>query len=329
MKLLYNAPLPKESQAELRRVSPGIEIVRVPSPIPREFLADTDVIYSEAADFDPVAAPKLKWVQTNTAATKPLWGKPVMGTDIPVCNCTGAYSVAVAECAFAMLLALTRKITQGCAAQREHFWPSDYDPWAGVDLFGMTMGIVGYGSIGRQIGRLAQSFGMTVLACKRRPESRHDDSYLIPGTGDPDGKIPAEWFGTNQMADVFTKSDVVVITLPEIPTTVRLIGEKELSVLRPHSWLVNVGRGGVIDEPALIKILQAGKIAGAALDVVAEEPLPATSPLWDMPNVLIMPHIASWTVMQARRASDALIENVRRQQRGEPLLNVIDKELLY
>lgn len=329
MKLLHNAPLPPESLAEIRRTVPGIEIVEVPSRIPQESLFDADVIYTTAADFDPAAAPKLKWVQTNTAATGPLWNKPVLKTSIPICNCTGAYSVTVAECAFGMLLTLTRKIKQGCAAQRDHFWPSDYDPWIGVDLFGMTMGIVGYGNIGRQIAKLAHAFGIKVLACKRRPDHRRDDSYLIPGTGDPDGKIPAAWFGTNQVGEMMSQSDVVMITLPEIPTTARLIGAKELAAMKPEAWLVNVGRGGVIDEPALIDVLRAGKIAGAALDVVTEEPLSATSPLWDLPNVLIMPHIGSWTILQAHRSADALIENLRRHLAGKPLVNEIDKTLLY
>lgn len=329
MKLLYDAPFPEESLAELRRVAPDAIAIKTASPTPSHLLADADVLYTETADFDPTAAPRLKWVQTNSAATKAVWGTPVMRTSIPVCNAGGAYSVAVAEFTFAMLLALTRKIVQGCAAQREHRWPTDYDPWMGVDLFGKTMGIIGYGSIGRQIARLATAFGMNVLACKRRPDQRSDDTYLIPGTGDPEGKLPVAWFGTNQLGDVFAQSDVVVITLPEIPTTVGLISSQELSSLRKDAWLVNIGRGAVIDEPALIAALQSRQFAGAALDVVSEEPLPASSPLWDLPNLLIMPHIASWTTMQAQRSCSALIENVRRHLAGEQLVNVIDKAWLY
>lgn len=329
MKLLYDAPFPEESLAELRRIAPDIKAIKTSSPTPSHLLADADVLYTETADFDPTAAGRLKWVQTNSAATKSVWNAPVMRTAIPVCNAGGAYSVAVAEFTFAMLLALTRKVVQGCAAQREHFWPTDYDPWLGVDLFGKTMGIVGYGSIGRQIAWLATAFGMTILACKRRPEQRTDDTYLIPGTGDPEGKLPAAWFGTDRLGDVFAQSDVVVITLPEIPTTVGLIGSRELSSLRKDAWLVNIGRGAVIDEPALMSALQSKQFAGAAIDVVCEEPLPAGSPLWDAPNLLIMPHVASWTTLQAHRSAAAVIENVRRHLAGEPLVNVVDKALLY
>jgi phosphoglycerate dehydrogenase-like enzyme len=331
MKVLYDAPLPDESIAEIRERFPGI--VLVPSPLAplRDLVAEADVFYTQSADFEPADAPRLRWVQTNSASTQALWNRPVMRTGIPICNASGAYSVAVAECALGMLLALTRRITRGVAFQREHRWPADdaYEPWAGVDLHGLTMGIVGYGSIGRQIARLAHSFGMKVLACKRRPENRRDDSYLLPDSGDPVGAIPAAWYGRDQLGAMFADSDVVMVTLPEIPTTIGLIGARELAALPRHTWLVNVGRGPVIDEPALLQTLQEGKIAGAGLDVFVREPLPAESLFWDLPNVLIMPHVASWTTFQAQRAAGVLIENLRRDLAGERLVNLIDKQFLY
>jgi len=331
MKLLYDAPLPRESIDEIHARFPDVTLTPAPLSPPRELVAEADVYYSQAANFDTTDAPRLRWVQTNSASTQALWNKPVMRTRIPVCNVTGAYSVAVAECAMGMLLALTRRITRGVDFQREHRWPAgdDYQPWAGIDLYGLTMGIVGYGSIGRQIGRLAQAFGMKVLACKRRPDERCDDSYLLPGTGDPEGTIPAAWFGRDQVGAMLAQSDVAMVTLPEIPTTVGLIGQRELAALPRQAWLVNVGRGPVIDEAPLLRTLKEGKIAGAALDVFAQEPLPPDSPFWDLPNVLVMPHIASWTTLQARRAAGVLIENIRRDLAGEALVNIIDKQLLY
>src|SRR5262245_61416236 len=254
MKVLYDAPLPPESIAEIQRRFPDIVLAQSPLTAPGNLVAEADVLYTQAADFEPAHARRLRWVQTNSASTQALWNKPVMCTGIPVCNASGAYSVAVAECAVGMLLALTRRITLGVAFQREHRWPAHdaYQPWAGVDLYGLTMGIVGYGSIGRQIGRLAQSLGMNVLACKRRPDQPRDDSYLLPGSGDLEGMIPSGWYGSNQLEAMLARSDVAVVTLPEIPTTVGLIGARELAALPRHAWLVNVGRGPVIDEPALI-----------------------------------------------------------------------------
>lgn len=331
MHVLYDAPLPEESLAEIRRLVPGVRLTPTPLKTPRELLADADVLYTQVADFDPADAPKLRWIQTNSAATQGVWGKPVLKADIPVCNASGAYSAAVAECAFGMLLALTRKIVRGVQFQQQSRWPPDeeYEPWAGVDLYGTTLGIVGYGSIGRQVARLAQAMNMEVLACKRRPGEHRDDTYLLPNSGDPEGFIPSAWYGIDRVREMFARCDYVVVTLPEVPTTVKLLCGSELGALPRHAWLVNVGRGKVIDEPALIRLLQAGGIAGAALDVLAQEPLPSDSPLWQMPNVLIMPHIASWTVLQAQRAAGVLIENLRRDQSGQPLVNQIDKELLY
>jgi phosphoglycerate dehydrogenase-like enzyme len=192
------------------------------------------------------------------------------------------------------------------------------------------MGIVGYGSIGREIGRIARAMGMTVLACKRDTSKRDDLlTYAQPGTGDPHGQIPSEWFGIDRVSEMLKKSDVVMVTLPHTPQTEHLIGERELKAIPRHAFFVNVGRGAVVDEAALVRKLQAGELAAAALDVTEVEPLPPDSPLWKMENVLIMPHIASWTNVQAKRASSVFVENVRRDLAGEPLLNIIDKKLLY
>ncbi len=329
MKLLHDAPLLPESLSQLRRLYPEIEVVAVPSPVPRELLADADVLYTQFADFDPAAAPNLKWVQIDAVGTKPLWDKPVFSTPIPICNAIGAYSVAVAECAFAMLLALSRKITSASEIHRQRAWPTDYDQWLGIDLHRKTLGILGYGGIGRQIARLAQGFGMTVLACKRQPDIRRDDGFLLPDTGDPEGQIPAEWYGTDRLNELLPRCDVLVITLPETPATMGLMGASQFAAMKPAAYLINVGRGTVVDEPALINALKTGQIAGAGLDVVTEEPLPPENPLWDAPNVLILPHVAAWTDAQAINSAKVLIENLRRDRAGEPLLNVIDKQLFY
>jgi len=329
MKLLHDAPLPPESLEKIRRLMPEITVISASSSTLAESLADANVLYTELADFDPAAAPNLKWVQINAAGTDGVSGRPVLKSPIPVCSAVGSYSVAVAECTFAMLLALTRKVTMACDTQRAHNWPTDYDPWLAVDLHGLTLGILGYGSIGRQVARLGQAFGMQVLACKRRPDERRDDAYLIPGTGDPDGLIPSVWFGTDELGDMLLRSDVVVITLPAVPTTIGMIGPHELALMKPTAYLINVGRGAVLDERALVDVLRARRIAGAGLDVVVQEPMPPNNPLWDMPNALILPHIGAWTAPQAHRSAEVLIENLRRHLAGEPLVNVIDKTLLY
>jgi phosphoglycerate dehydrogenase-like enzyme len=298
-------------------------------PLPREALSRAEVIYTGAANFDPADAPRLRWVQINSAGIAGVRDKPVMRSPVPIANVSGAYTVTVAECALGMLLALTRHIPLGVRFQTERRWPGDYAPWAGDDLFGRTMAVVGYGSIGRQVGRLAQALGMPVLAYKRRPEKREDDSYLVPGTGDPEGAIPRAWFGPGRLREMLGQADVAVVTLPGTPATEGLLDAATLAALPRHAYLVNVGRGAVVDEAALARALRDGALAGAALDVFAQEPLPPDSPLWDAPNTLIMPHIGSWSRRQAHWAAGVLVENLRRDLHGEPLVNLIDKELLY
>ncbi len=332
MIVLIDAPLSEDQASQIQRLSSNINLVRVSpfgQPLPTDVLKEAEVIYTTAANFDLADAPKLRWVQTNTAATNPQEGSMVLRSTVPVANVVGAYTPAVAECAIGMLLAVIRRITLGVQSQLNHHWPEDYAPWVGDDLYGMTMGIVGYGSIGRHIARIADAMGMKIFACKRTPDSRRNDSYLLPGTGDPEGKIPIAWFGEKQVAEMFQQVDVAMIVLPHVPTTEKIIGMKELAALPKRAYLVSIGRGAVIDESALINSLQCGSIAGAALDVFVEEPLPPSSPLWDMANVLIMPHIGSWTKLQGHRAAELLIENLKRDLKGEPLLNLISKKLLY
>lgn len=329
MHLLHNAPLPVESISALREIVPTIEISEFTGHPSRDLLQTTDVIFTEDSDFDVVDTPRLLWVQTNTASVAGLRGKSVMSSQIPVCTAGGSLSTAVAECAIGALLSLTRQLKRAGEWQRDRRWPTDYTPFAGTELYGLTMGIVGYGSVGRQIARVAQALGMTVLACKRNSDKRSDDSFLLPGTGDPDGTIPSEFYGVDRLHEMLSQSHVAVVTLPGTPHTNGLIGADELKSLPRNAFLVNVGRGSVTDESALIDSLTSGHLAGAALDVFAEEPLPPTSLLWGMDNVLITPHIGSFTTSYARHAAEVLIENVRRHTNGKPLVNVIDKDLLY
>jgi phosphoglycerate dehydrogenase-like enzyme len=328
--VVLDAPLPPDDAERARRLSPGIELVPVADGgLAAAPLAGASVIYTTEAVFDPARAPRLRWVQLNTAAVNSILDRPITRTGVPIANVSGAYSTAVAECALAMLLAVTRRIPLACQFQAEVRWPDDYLPFQGEDLHGKTLTIVGYGSIGRQIARLAQAFGMTVLACKRHPAVRRDATYLIPGTGDPDGLLPAAWFGPDQLLDALRQADVAIITLPLTPETQGVIGKRELEALPPHAYLLSMGRGPVVDESALVDHLRAGKLAGAGLDVFAVEPLPSSSPLWHLPNVLILPHVASYTRLQSHQAAQVLLENLRRDLHGEPLVNVIDRTLKY
>ena len=170
---------------------------------------------------------------------------------------------------------------------------------------------------------------MEVVALKRDPHVRRDPRFNFPDTGDPEGRIPSRWFGPEQCAELMALSDFIVITLPLTAETRNFIGERELAAARPQAYLVNVGRGEVIDQTALIQALSSGRLGGAGLDVMVPEPLPPDNPLWDMENVILTPHTA---VPNKRYQNDCLrifAENLRRFATGRDLINVVNVKRGY
>lgn len=325
--IVIDAPMPARQAERLRALSPRIELVE---GVSAESLARAEVIYTSPARFEPDQCPRLRWVQTNSVTIAHLADRPIARSPVPVSNVRGAYCLSVAECALSMLLALTRRLPQCEALQRESRWPSEYPPLGGENCFGKTMALAGYGSTGRHLARIAQAMGMRVLASKRNPERRAAvNEFCFPGAGDPEGLIPERLFGPAETGEMFAQADFAVVTLPLTPEARGSIGRRVLESLPGHAYLVDVGRGGVIEEAALVEHLRAGRIAGAALDVFATEPLPPESPLWSMPNVLIVPHLGSYTRNQAELATEVLIENVSRDLEGRPLLNRVDFRLGY
>jgi len=201
---------------------------------------------------------------------------------------------------------------------------------AGVDdIREQTLGIVGYGSIGRETARLAAAFGMKVLALKRNPSDRVDAGWCPAGLGDPDGKIPARFFGPEDREAILRESDYVSVTLPLTDDTRKFIGEREFAAMKPEAYLVNIGRGEVIDEGAMAAALSAKKIGGAGLDVFEHEPLEASSPLWDLENVILTPHISGANRGYMDKACELFAENLKRFAANRPLLNLVDPALGY
>ena len=324
--VVIDTSLPREPADRLRRLSPKIELI---DGLSKDALRRAHVIYTFGADFDPADAPNLQWVQVGNASVTHIRDTPIANSQIPIANVSGAFSPAVAEFTIALLLTLTRRLPMAHSLQLQTTWLEDDTPLAGENCFGKTMGIVGYGSIGRHIARIAQAMGLKVLACKRRPELKRDTSFCFPNLGDPDGTIPEAWFGTPQMVEMLKMSDVAVVTLPQTPATENLIGKQELEALPAHAYLISIGRGAVVNESALIEHLQAGRLAGAALDVFATEPLPAGSPLWKLPNVIVTPHLGSWTINQSQMAAEVLVENMSRYLKGQPLVSRVDMKWGY
>lgn len=236
-----------------------------------------------------------------------------------VTDARGVHAAPIAEFVFSLLLLWARSWPEMLAAQRERTWPRGEAkrPLRGRELRGTTLGIVGLGAIGREVARLGRAFGMRVIATRRSAAEGERDA-------DVDALLP-----TARLRELLGESDYVVIATPSTPETYHLIGANELRAMTPSAFLVNIARGDVVDEAALIAALQAGRPAGAGLDVFEEEPLPASSPLWTMPNVIIAPHVSGSSDRIAARFTDLFLENIARYRAGQPLLNVVDPAVGY
>ena len=255
-----------------------------------------------------LALPQLKWVQLASAGSDHLL--PFDPARLTVTNASGIHGDTMAEYVTASLLNMRWDFPRLLRQQRDRRWNKYEVP----SLAGLTMGIVGAGQVGSRIGQRARAFGMRVLAVRR--------------SGAPvDGAD--ETCGPDELQRVLARSDIVVITLPLTSHTAGMIDARALGWTRPGSWFVNVSRGGIVDEAALLDLLRRGHFAGAILDVFAEEPLPPGSPFWDLPNTLVTPHISSefagWPCAVARLFCD----NLDRWARAAPLVNVVDPALGY
>ena len=197
--------------------------------------------------------------------------------------------------------------------QREGWWEA-FDV---EELYGKTMGIVGYGSIGRESAKLARAFGMKVVALRRKPEQSKGDP-LIDRTYPP-----------GQLRELMAESDFVVLAAPLTPATRGMVGDGEIRAMKPSAVLINVGRGPVLNEPALIEALSEKRIRGAGLDVFEKEPLPDGHPFYSMDNVLLSPHCADHTPGWIEGAVEFFLANFERFRKGEPLENVVDKRAGY
>lgn len=314
-------------------VSPRLNVVRHFPDVPSSAWAEADVLYTVRHFPDPDQAPRLRWIQLNFAGVdQALTHRAAQAEDILLTTASGIHAQPLANYVLMMMLAWNYKLTQMFRDQAKNHWNDNPQAtYAPVDMHRQTVGIVGYGTIGREVARLAHTLGMSVLATKRdakRPDEAHHD-YTPPNTGDPEGDIPERIYPTEALASMVIECDFVVVIVPLTPTTKHLINQTILDAMKPTSFLINVARGAVIDEPALITALSSGNIGGAALDVFEEEPLPSTSPLWGMDNVIISPHVSGNSANYHEKATELFIENIKRYLEKKPLLNLVNREMGY
>lgn len=291
---------------------------------------DVQVLYTFHLPPDTLdLAPRLRWLQLHSAGADHILDAPIMHSDVIITTTSGIHATPIAEYVLASILAHRWRLPLWTHHQRERHWPSGrWSLYARPELRGSTLGIVGYGSIGREVGRLGRAFGLRVLAL-RRSAGRAEQGYTVTHTGDPAGAIPERFYAPDELHEMLPECDYVVLALPLTAATVHFIGEAELRAIKPTAYLVNIARGAIVDEAALVRALREGWIAGASLDVFEQEPLPANSPLWDLENVLISPHVAGFTPRYDERAATLFAQNLARYLAGEPLLNIVDKTKGY
>jgi phosphoglycerate dehydrogenase-like enzyme len=271
---------------------------------------------------DPRRAPDLRWQQVLSAGVDHLLRSGDWPQGVTLTNARGVYATAIGQYVMGAILRVAEQVDARRELQADRRWPEDESVFTGRPIRGTTIAIVGYGGIGREIARLAAAFGMRVLAVTARPERRTDDSFRVPGTGDPDGSIPERIVGLDRMQETVAEADFVAVTVPLTPESRGLVDWRVLAALRSDAWIINTGRGPVIDERALLEMLGQRRIGGAILDVFEKEPLPPGSPLWTAPGAILTPHVSGSETGTALR--DLVAENLGRFTTGRTLINVVD-----
>jgi len=283
-------------------------------------LRDAEVVFTISLRPEQFAvAQKLCWIQAPTAAVHQFLFPELINSDVVLTNATEVHGPVVAEHVIALIFALAKKIPQAAVLQRQQVWGQE-KMWNEKphlrEIAGATLGLIGVGSIGRRVAKIASALGMRVIAVREHLEK-----------GSPEGVEAV--FAPSALNELLSQSDYVVVAAPLIPATNGLIGAAQLTVMKPDACLINVGRGPQVDATALAAALRARRIGGAALDVFDHEPLPSESPLWSLDNLLITPHTAGLTEKLWHRHYELFSDNLRRYLTKQPLQYVVDKRKGY
>lgn len=258
---------------------------------------------------------KVRWVHSITAGVEKVLFPALIASDVPVTNARGVFKRSLAEFAILGMLYFYKRVRRLVESQRAHKWDDFTVEW----LPGKIMGVAGYGEIGRECAKFAKALGVTVYAVRRKPELSKDDPILD------------RVYGPAQLNEMLGEIDVLVAAAPLTPETEHMISDAQFAAMKPSAIVMNVGRGPVIDEAALIRALQQKRVAGAALDVFEQEPIRPDHPFWEMENVLISPHCTDRTSNPdwLDLSMQCFLDNFHRYLRGEPLLNIVDKQAGY
>jgi phosphoglycerate dehydrogenase-like enzyme len=313
MKILVTSAFQRDPQrfAELERQH-GIQFVVPNRGDPTApLIGDVDAVYGQVTAEDFPSAKNLRWVQSPSAGVEWMWRVPgLQDSDVMVTNMRGAHAATIAEHTFAMLLTHTRGLRTFDQLQRDHQWGRG--ELALSNIKGLTMGIIGFGNIGRAIAHRATGFEMRVLAV---------DAETVPA-----GEGVAEVWPLSRLNDMCREADVLVISAPITPNSRGMVGQEQIRQMKRGSYILQMSRGAIVNEPALVDALEEGHLGGAGLDVTGTEPLPVGDPLWTAPNLIITPHSSAGSKLTSDLVWSILSENVGRFTRGEPLMNLVDKK---
>ena len=337
IQVLATLDLTEDQRHRLREVSDSLKLTVFPTnnaeEVSKTSWAQTEVLYTWDALPDPDLAPNLQWVQFQTAGIDAMLGHPLLKKkDLIATTMSGVITGQVAEYVIMSVLALGHQLPEIFRLKRDQKWPFGNEEMQRLlprELRHSTVGILGYGSIGRQVARLLQPFNARVLGIKRDVMHPEDTGYIQEGMGDPHGEFFDRLYPVEALHSFLKECDFVVVALPLTNSTQHLLNAEAFEVMKPTAYVVNVSRGGLVDQPALIQALKTKQIAGAALDVFDEEPLPKESPLWELPNVILSPHIAGISRHFNDETLTLFIENLNRYMAGLPLHNQVDVEKGY
>ena len=313
--------MPRRFVAELRREFPQHAFLEAwDRETVRRLLPEADVAFTPVVDRDVFAlASRLRWIQVPAVGVGPVLFPDLVASPVVVTSTRGVRARAIAEHVLGVTIALARQLPLAIRAQVNHDWiqGSLEGEEVGIrTLEGRRLGLVGLGSIGTEIARVAAAFGLRVSAVRRQPNRPRPD-------------VVEEVMPADRLPDLLSKSDIVVLAAPLTAATERIIDADALDRIKRGAFLVNIGRGTLVDDDAVIEALGDGRLAGAALDVFTDEPLDRSSPYWDLPNVIVTPHVCGAMHDYWPRVVALFADNLRRFERGERLLNVVDKVAGY
>jgi len=314
--------LPAAEAQRLAALLPSDEVVHVRSDSERiRSFERAEIIFGHRLSAEEFrAAPHVKWLHSPSVSVSGLLNDEVVRSGVIVTNSKGVHAAAIAEHAIALTLALRRHLPAAIRRQAAHEWAQEaiFAASASFDspLDAGTMLMAGLGAIGSRVAKAAAALGMAVWGLRR-------DANKPPPAGV--GRL----LSRDEMLDALPLVDVLVLALPATRETWHMVGQRELAAMKPSAILINVGRGDLVDEIELVRVLSARRIAGAGLDTFEREPLPADHPLWDLPNVLLTPHIAPFGGRFWPPLVDLFVANVKRYRFAAPLENIVDKSAGY